>query len=348
MIVTQLHKDDSNKKVFSQWNEYVLSHPDASCYHQVGWQHVISDAFGLEPYYLYALNNSDEFIGVLPLFLSKSPLFGTFLTSVPFYNYGGILADNKAVAQVLLDEAAKIARNAQAAHIELRHIAPCELQLPTKTHKVRMVLDLPETPEMLWDSFKSKLRSQIRRAQKEQMDSKIGGLELLDDFYTVFSINMRDLGTPVWTKKIFHSILTTFPDAAYICCVYYENKPVAAGFLHCFKDTMEIPSASSLRDYNRLSPNMLLYWSVLEFACNRGYKKFDFGRSSPDAGTYKFKAQWGSEPEPLHWQYWLASGDELPEINPQNPKYQMAIAAWQKLPVWLANIIGPKISRNIP
>ncbi|MEW6536451.1 MAG: FemAB family XrtA/PEP-CTERM system-associated protein [Candidatus Auribacterota bacterium] len=330
------------------WNAFASSHAESCCYHQAQWRDVIQAAFGIMPYYIYAVDDKGSIAGVLPLFLSKSKLFGTFLTSIPFYNYGGILAKDQHAAQALLDKAESIALETGARHIELRHVGNIMPDLPTKTHKVRMVMPLPSTPEELWEGFKSKLRSQIKRAQKEGMTVKIGSLDLLDDFYRVFCVNMRDLGTPVWTKKIFHNVLSSFPDQAFICVIYFEGNPAAAGFLHGYKGYMEIPSASSLRKYNRLSPNMLLYWSVLEYACSKGYKYFDFGRSSVDAGTYKFKEQWGSEPQTLHWQYWLADGETLPEINPQNPKYRLLIGTWQKIPVWLANCIGPMVSRSLP
>ena len=330
------------------WNRFVFNHPDSQCYHLIEWKDIIEKAFGLRPFYLYALTDSSEICGILPLIFSKSFLFGKYLTSIPFYNYSGVLANDSSVAAALLEQAITVAKGIKASHIEFRHCKASSLDLPTKTHKVRMVLELPDDAETLWKGFKAKLRSQIKRAQRENMVVKFGGNDLLDDFYTVFSINMRDLGTPVWSKEIFRQMINKFPEKSKICMVYLGDQQVAAGFVIGYKDYLEIPSASSLREYNRLSPNMLLYWSVLEFACNEGYRYFDFGRSSPDAGTYKFKKQWGSIPETLHWQYWLNEGQELPEINPQNPKYALLINTWQKIPVAITKIIGPHISRHLP
>lgn len=337
-----------NKDMTSSWNEFVMNHPESSFYHRAEWRDIITRAFDLRSFYLYTTDANGTVDGILPMVLSKSRLFGTYLTSIPFFNYGGILANNRETAQALFDAAAKVAEREHASYVELRHRNPVLTGVPTKTHKVRMILELKKDPAALWDGFKSKLRSQIKRAQREDMTARIGGQELVDDFYAVFSTNMRDLGTPVWTKKLFQNILDTFPGQAKICMIYYKNQPVAAGFLHGFKEVLEIPSASSLKKYNNVSPNMLLYWNVLEFACREGYLYFDFGRSSPDSGTYRFKEQWGSVPETLHWQYWLAGGQELPQINPQNPKYRLAIALWQKLPLPVANIVGPLLSRNLP
>ena len=220
--------------------------------------------------------------------------------------------------------------------------------MKVKSSKVSMRLELPSDADGLWKSFSAKLRNQINRPIKEGMTVRIGGLEELPGFYEVFSVNMRDVGTPVYSRKFFEEALRTFPESTRICTVYHQHEAVASGFVVGFRDTLEIPWASSLRKANRLAPNMLLYWSVLKYACESGYRVFDFGRSSPDAGTYRFKEQWGARPLPLHWHYWLARDGELPEINPANPKYQMAINVWKRLPVSLTRLIGPSIVRNIP
>ena len=159
---------------------------------------------------------------------------------------------------------------------------------------------------------------------------------------------MRELGTPVYPKSFFKNILETFQESAWICSVYKDEEPVASGFLFGFKDRLDIPWASSKREYDRFNPNMLLYWNSLKFACENGYRIFDFGRSTPGEGTYKFKEQWGAKPIQLYWHYWLKNNGPLPELNPKNPKYQMAIKIWQKLPVAVTRFIGPMIVKNIP
>lgn len=339
---------EHDQEVHDRWNQYVLQKECSCCYHLLDWKKIIQTAFGLKTYYFYAEKEQGDICGILPLVLSKSRLFGTFLTSVPFFNYGGILSDSLEIARLLLSRAVETAEEIHASHIELRHIASYFPELPTKTHKVRMVMPLKNNSQEIWDGFKSKLRSQIKKPMNEKLHVKFGKQELVDDFYRVFSTNMRDLGTPVWTKKIFMDTLQNMPSCCDICCVYLNDRAVGAGFLLGFKDTLEIWTASTIRKYNHLSPNMLLYWSVIEFACQKGYKFFDFGRSSPDSGTYSFKKQWGAYPEVLHWQYWLSHGDEMPCVNPQNPKYKLMISAWKKLPLAIANRIGPIISRNIP
>jgi len=220
---------------------------------------------------------------------------------------------------------------------------------PVKTSKVSMRLELPGKPEELWKTFSSKLRSQAQRPMREGMYARLGREGSLDDFYAVFARNMRDLGTPVYSKEFFRNILRELPDSTWICTVFTKRRePVAAGFLIGFKDLLEIPWASSLRNHNRYSPNMLLYWSVLQFACEKGYRVFDFGRSTPGEGTYKFKEQWGAKPMQLYWHYWMRNGGPLPELNPRNKKYRLAIEVWKRMPVSLTKLLGPAIVKNLP
>jgi len=233
--------------------------------------------------------------------------------------------------------------------LELRHCSSISGNLVEKSHKVTFFLDLPDSEDVLLKSFKAKVRSQIKRPLREDMYAKSGGLELLDNYYKIFSYNMRDLGTPVYSKKFFKSILQNLPDNSKIIIVYSKHKvPVASAFLLMHRDTVEIPWASSLREYNKFSPNMLLYWEVLKFCINNGYKKFDFGRCSPDTGTHRFKKQWGGVEKQLYWHYFLNQKDKLPDLNPNNPRYNLLIKIWQKLPVFATNFIGPHLIKNIP
>ncbi len=345
MIVRELSSD---KALCARWDKFVASHVNSTNYHQLLWKDIVERTFGHRGYYLLAISN-DDVVGVLPLFHMKSLLFGNFLVSLPFFNYGGILADTKEAVDALILKAEELGRDLGVEHVELRHGFPLDnVELKVKTHKVTMLLDLPEDSDALWNSFKSKLRSQVRRPQKEGMEVKIGALDQVDNFYEVFSINMRDLGTPVYSKTFFVNILNAFPDDAWIVTVFYDNLPVASGFIIGFKDVLEIPWASSIRKYNRFAPNMLLYWSILEFACKKGFKRFDFGRSSLNKGTYRFKKQWGAKPCQLYWYYWLRTGGDLPSINPDNPKYKMAIDLWRRLPLGITRLLGPRIVKYIP
>ena len=249
------------------------------------------------------------------------------------------------IEKALLSEAIKLGHETKAKTIELRHIYPIKffekdseadlirakessqsgssclkIHTTTKSHKVRMLLELPESSELLMNAFKSKLRSQIKKPLKEGLKAKIGGLELFHDFYKVFSVNMRDLGSPLHSKRLIHHVLEEFPEKARIVLIHKDNKPVACSVIVGFRDTLENPWASSLNNYSRMAPNMLLYWTMLEYACDNGYNKFDFGRSTPDEGTYKFKEQWGAKPTPLHWHYLSLNGTTIDQETSEKSK----------------------------
>lgn len=331
-----------------RWNDFVNKSKESNCYHQIGWKKVIERSFGHKTFYLLAEDQQRNITGIFPLANLKSLLFGNFMVSLPYFNYGGICAENLEVSNHLLEEAVHLAKKYGVSHIELRETKKLENGLGIKMAKVSMQLGLPSNSEELWQSFSSKLRSQINRPRKEGFDARFGRFEELDFFYEVFSHNMRDLGTPVYSKAFFKNILQEFPDTTRICSIFLKNKPVAAGFIIGFKNQLEIPWASSLREYNHMSPNMFLYWTVLKFACDNGYNVFDFGRSTPGEGTYRFKEQWGAKPVPLYWHYWMRNEGPLPEINPKGPRFRLAVNIWKKLPVILTRLIGPSVVKNLP
>ncbi len=301
------------------------------------------------------------------MFHMKNFLFGNALISIPFFDFAGILSDSDEAGVELLKAALEIRAELGAEFIELRHmdLAPfpekgrgtsqnletvfreLDVSYKVRTHKSRMLLGLPESSKTLLESFKSKLRSQIKKAGKEGLETRIGGEELLADFYRVFCENMRDLGSPVHSFDMLKNTLKGFSDVAKVVNVYCDDTPVACGMIIGFRDVMEHPWASSLRRYSRLSPNMLLYWAMLEYSSNRGFKEFDFGRSSPDEGTYKFKEQWGTKPSPLNW---YCFGDHVSgetRVGIEKDKFRKVIGCWQKLPVCITKVVGPRIRKYI-
>lgn len=326
------------------WNEFVSSQPQASGYHVWGWRTVFERAFRHEPIYLIA-RCGDAVAGVLPLVSIKSVLFGRTLTSLPFVNYGGVLAADEDTAQALVDAAGDLARSMRCAHVELRHAGRRFPALPCKQHKVAMRLPLNGVS---WERLDKKVRNQIRKAEKSGLTAQTGGAELLDDFYRVFARNMRDLGTPVYSKALFEEVLRVFPDNAHVHVIRLQDTPVGAAVTYHAGGMMEMPWASSVRDYNSLCPNHLLYWSIIQFAAATGHAVLDFGRSTPGEGTFKFKEQWGAQPLALHWEYVLAAGEAMPDVSPANPKFQAAIEIWKRLPLPLATRIGPHVVRGIP
>jgi serine/alanine adding enzyme len=287
--------------------------------------------------------------GYLPLAFVSSVLFGRFLVSLPYLNSNGVIAPSPDVQTALIDRAVELADELHVKHLELRHEAPIQ---HTKlngslTSKVHMRLALPDTAEKLWKKLDTKVRNQIRKGEKSELSVTWGGRELLEPFYAVMSHNMRDLGTPIYSRGLFSSILTTFPSEAELCIVRTGEQPIAAAMLLHGPGITEVPTASSLREFNSTCANMLMYHHLLTRAIDRKQKVFDFGRSTMDGATFKFKKQWGAEPHPATWQYYLRTGP-LGEMRPDNPKYQRAIQLWQKLPIRLTQLIGPEIVRGIP
>jgi len=328
----------------SAWDGYVESHPDVTGYHAWAWRRVFKNAFGHDSVYLIARDGA-RVVGVLPLVHIRSALFGRTLTSMAFLNYGGIVADSDAAAQALLAAAGEEATRLRCRHVELRHKARQFPDLPCRQHKVTMVLALEDG---MWERLDRKVRNQVRKAQKSELVVERGGVELRGEFYRVFARNMRDLGTPVYSPRLFDEVLGQFAGRAHLHIVRLGAQPVAAGLTFRTGRMVEVPWASSIREHNSLCPNHLLYWSILESALADGCDALDFGRSTPHEGTYKFKEQWGAQPVPLHWEYVLAAGSSVPDTGPANPKFSLLIGAWKKLPLPIATMIGPHIVRGIP
>jgi FemAB-related protein (PEP-CTERM system-associated) len=330
------------------WDRFVAEHPQASVYHLSVWRRIVAEAFGKQWYLVAALQDGEICAG-LPLVHMQSRLFGNFLVSMPYVNYGGVLLDDKSFAEPLLQQAVTLARHLGARHVELRHLANHYPHLPVSTSKVSMWLPLPETAEELFASFKAKLRSQVRKGEKNGLDVRIGGAELLDDFHTVFLHNMRDLGSPAYGRAFFQGMLDAFPETARIVVVTgAQERPLAGGFLLGFRDRIEICSASSLRKYNHLQSNMWLYWNCMKYACEQGYRIFDFGRSPVGSSTLAFKAQWGAQPVPHCWHYYLEASCDIPQLNPRNPKLRLAVQLWKRLPLSVTRWLGPAIVKHLP
>jgi FemAB-related protein (PEP-CTERM system-associated) len=210
-----------------------------------------------------------------------------------------------------------------------------------------MHLSLPASADELWSQLSCKVRNQVRKAEKQRLSLAWGGVDLLPEFHQVFSENMRDLGTPVYGRKVFRSILEHFPKRAELCVVRTGIQTIAAGILLHGWGVTEVPSASSVRSYNHTCANMLMYWHLLQRAIQCRQAVFDFGRCTPEGNTYRFKKQWGATPEGTAWQFYLRQG-QIGEMTPYNPRFLRHVRRWQKLPVWLTRLLGPRIVRGIP
>lgn len=317
--------------------------------HREAW--ITSVSKGLrQRVFLVRARCDDRTVGVLPLHLVSGPLFGRFLVSVPYLNTGGVWASDQQTACRLIDRACELADELNVRYLELRHECPV-LKHPQlnfqRTDKVHMRMALPSTVNSIMASLKSKVRSQVKKAGEYGFSVEFGGAELLNEFYTVFARNMRDLGTPVFPRKLFATILEEFRQNAELCIVRKDRQPVAGGLLvHC-EGVSEVPSASCLREFNSMNANMLMYRYLLERSVERGSQLFDFGRSSEGSGTYKFKAQWGAQPHPAVWQYSVRR-DDPSDMRPDAEGKKRLVEIWQRLPVWITKLIGPAIARGIP
>jgi FemAB-related protein (PEP-CTERM system-associated) len=254
----------------------------------------------------------ENITGILPLMLFAAPDRDIRLISLPYSDGAGIVADDPATGSRLLAAALNLATEQGAVHVELRRAGKACFQFPASDYadhwshtahsfKTGLLRPLPASPDELWSLLSGKVRNQVRKARKSDCTVKTGGTELLDDFYAVFSENMRDLGSPVHPPELFNSLLGRNLLKAWIVAVYLETLPVAAAMVFRHNGTLYNPWASSLRRYRSQCLNMLLYWAMLEFAVSSGCRWFDFGRSSPDAATCRFKCQWGATMQPLIW-----------------------------------------------
>lgn len=342
MRIVSAREEDSGR-----WDRFVSENDACLNYHRWGWKRVIEKSFRWPTFYLLA--EEDQAVrGILPIVWQKSRLFGSFLTSLPFLSGGGIVGDSAIAREALVAEAVSLAKRLRVGHLELRHRRDPQVALPTKTHKVAMLLPLEKDPEKMWEAIPYRIQRGIRKGIKADLTADFGGSELLDDFYHVFARNMRELGTPVFSRVFFAQMLEAFPRDNFICVVRDRGKPIAASFLLGYRNAFEAGWSCSLYDYLAVRPNHFLYWKILCSGPERGYTEFDFGRSTMDSGTHEFKKQWAARELPLVWAYWVPNGNELPEVNKENPRYQMAIKLWQKLPLPVTKMVGPPLVRCLP
>ena len=328
-----------------EWDRFAASQHGFTHFHRFRWRALITQVFGHECTYLAARDSDETLIGILPLVRVRSLVFGHFLVSMPFLNYGGPLGTGVAVA-ALVDAAVLKARREKAKLLELRSRIALDVPLAASHRKITVVRDLPDNPDDLFRQFDAKLRSQIRRPQKEGVTVEFGA-EQVSPFFKVFAQHMRDLGTPAQPLRFFREIARQFPDDSLFACAYLRGKPVAAGCGFRFGDEFEITWASALRAYNREAPNMLLYWSCMERAIRDGVRRFNFGRCTPGSSTHRFKMQWGGREEDLWW-YQSAASSDIATPSPHDRAYRWGPRIWRRLPEAVATVLGPSIVRYIP
>lgn len=335
-----------------EWDSFVFTCSDASPYSLFCWSKAIKQAYGHEVYSLMARQNG-KLVGVLPLIHIKLVFFLNQLVALPFCDVGYCLSTNSVVKDKLLGEALRFGKRLKVNNIQLRGQLPSEYIVnnsfeQVKSWKVRMVLDLPDSSDALFEKFKSKLRSQVRKAENNGITFRWTGEEGVDSFYTVFCSNMHRLGSPVHSKKLFKAVMRQFGNNGRIGLAEFGGKCIGAGMLLSTYEQTAIPWASTLHQYNHLAPNMLLYWNFLKYAADSGRKSFDFGRSTEDSGTFRFKKQWGAKPIPLLWYTTHQDTQASIEENKTRPiRWNQVVKIWQKIPLPIANFVGPYIRKYI-
>ena len=330
----------------AEWDEVVGALPGANFCHLSGWRHVVEDVLGHEVTWLSASNGEGTVVAVLPLARVRSRLFGDYLLSMPFLSYGGPVGSTDGVT-ALVERAVAQAADSGVDLLELRAREPLPGGLAVSDRKLTVLKALPDSHEELWKKgIKAKVRSQVKRPMKEGMEAR-HGLDLVEPFYGIFSRTMRDLGTPVLPRGFFEALAEHFPNEAVFTVVEHQGRPAAAACGFAWGGEYEITWAGADRSLNRLAPNMLLYWSVMEEAIRRGVSTFNFGRCTAGSGTHKFKRQWGAEDHPLPWAQW-SPGGVAATPNPDSAKFRLATRAWSRLPLPVANTLGPFLSRSLP
>lgn len=345
------------------WDAFVRATPTATHAHLAGWQHVFDGVLGHRTRYAILEHSDGSVAGVLPIVDVRSRIFGRYLMSMPFLNAGGPIGGAAAQRQL----AAWAQREAVAANsklLELRWTAdiaavprtvggdfPRPASLPetlaVSDRKITVAMPLPETATELFEKgLKSKLRSQVRRPMKEGLTARFGA-DQCAPFYDVFARNMRELGTPVLPRKFFEALLTSFPNEVVFATVWRGDTLMAGGCGFLYANSFEITWASSLREFNQLSPNMLLYWAMMEHVIGAGARRFDFGRCTPGSSTHRFKTQWGAVDERLPWASWSSTPDSgVPKQD--SGAFALASRVWTRLPLSVTNALGPFLAKSIP
>jgi len=334
----------------ARWNRYAHMHPHATPYHNFAWVESVEQAYGHPNASLIALDG-DKVIGVLPVIKMQVPFSGHYYCSLPYCDMGYAIGDSEQIITALLDKLRNMKDESGAKKIEYRDTSETTIlrtEEALQGKKVSMFLPLPETSDELLKSFKSKLRSQIRKAEKNGLNYQTGNSQqLIDEFYQVFINNMRKLGSPTHSKAWYDSLLKNYQDDLLISVVYSESIPIGAGIVLRNGKRACIPWASTLAEYNRLAPNMLLYWSLLQMVTGSGTREFDFGRSTYGEGTYKFKRQWGAQPRLLQWFLPGQQSASVEMSSPPSKLRKIVEQTWPKLPIGITTFIGPRVRKYI-
>jgi FemAB-related protein (PEP-CTERM system-associated) len=331
------------------WDAFVEKHWSGSTFHLSAWQRLIENTFGHEPRHILARDSQNgEVLGVLPMFLVRSRIFGRMLVSTPHAAYGGCLADSLETEWSIVDYARNLAKELQVEFLELRNFRNVldDSSLSGKDLYVTFRQELKNDPEEDLLSIPRKTRAEIREGIRNGLEFKVDQIGT-DEFFQVYSQSVRYLGTPVFPKRLFENGRREFGSDCKIFSVHWNGHLAAAVWTLFYKDEVVPYFGGSVRDYNRLAVNNFMYWMLMKYGAENGYRIFDFGRSKKGSGSFNFKKRWGMEMSQLNYQYALVRMKSLPDTSPLNPKFARAIRLWQRLPLCVTNQLGPIISRHL-
>jgi serine/alanine adding enzyme len=331
----------------TEYDDFVRRMPGAKLCHLFAWAQNVVRPLGHKSLHLVARENGSV-CGILPLTLIRSRLFGNRMISQAFSNYGGPLAENETALSALYERVIELSEEHECESIEFRNIEPLPYDLHQRTDKVTMCLPLTPDPAELWTQLRPQIRNRIRKAEKAGLMVVTGGLEMLADFYRIWTRRMHQLGTPCYPRRLFSAVLKTFPDDSRIFLVHLKGTPVGGLFVYGFNGMVQSRWGAVLTEYNDISPNYLLNWAAMQYFGATGAKWFDFGRSTVGSGQHVFKKRWGARQIPLAYQYWTRPGHDLSIAKPDNPKYAARVKTWKKLPLWFTRLAGPYISCSLP
>jgi len=337
---------DNNPQEEEAWDRFVRASPSGTVFHLSTWKRVVEKVFKLNAHYLLA-RRGNEICGVLPLFEIRGLLSGHVLISVLYGVYGGLCGSDPTARVALLEEARHLAIRLRARHVELRHLYDLEPDLPTKSLYTAFAKPLDPDPEVNFTGIPRKQRRMVRQGVKNGLEAR-RGWEHLSQFYNIFVVNKRRLGSPAFPWQLFEAVRDNFGEEAQLLTIWHERRMVAGVISFFYEDRVMPYYGASLPEAFTLAVNDFMYWELMQEACLAGYKVFDFGRSREGTGPYDFKRHWGFEPKPLAYQYILANGTGIPNISPGNPRLQLFIETWKRLPLPVTKWLGPALTRWLP
>jgi FemAB-related protein (PEP-CTERM system-associated) len=344
-MLTIRHLDPADTATASRWDEFVFACPEASFFHRSAWQVIIRNVFRHATYFLYAENDTG-IRGVLPLAHVNSRLFGNALVALPFAVYGGVAAVDANAATALENAAQELARKLGVDHLEFRNVAPRHAEWPTQDLYVtfRKAI-LPEVEENLL-AIPRKQRAMVRKGIKNGLISTVNRNS--ERFFSLYADNVHRHGTPAMPRHYFDTLLRIFgQDCEVLTVTGPDGRLLSSVLSFYFRDEVLPYYAGDDESARHLAANDFKYWELMRRSCERGLKVFDYGRSKRGTGSFAFKKNWGFDPTPLHYEYCLYKRDSIPQNNPANAKYRLFIEAWRRLPIGMANWLGPHIVRNL-